>query len=145
EAMVEVTRANGLARGDVTAAVEHARRAVAAAEAGGDALTVAVLAALSQALFFAGDLDQARCAALQAAERPDAPEVPDGYVGSLGLLALIDAEQGRLESAQAWARQAISFARERFQADSWIASLAHLGLAQACRATGRLDEAEREA
>jgi LuxR family transcriptional regulator, maltose regulon positive regulatory protein len=145
EAMVEVTRANGLARGDVTAAVEHARRAVAAAEAGADVLTVAVLAALSQALFFAGDLDQARCVALQAAERPDAPEVPDGYVGSLGLLALIDAEQGRLESAQAWARQAISFARERFQADSWIASLAHLGLAQACRATGRLDEAEREA
>jgi ATP/maltotriose-dependent transcriptional regulator MalT len=145
EAVVEVSRANGLARGDVTAAVEHARRAVAAAAAGADVLTVAVLAALSQALFFAGDLDRARRVALQAAERPDAPEVLDGYVASLGLLALIDAEQGRIESAQAWARQAISFARERFRADSWIASLAHLGLAQACRAAGRLDEAEREA
>jgi len=66
-------------------------------------------------------------------------------VGSLGLLALIDAEQGRIESAEAWARQAISFARERFQSSSWTASLAHLGLAQACRVTGRLDEAEREA
>lgn len=145
EAMVEVTRANGLARGDVTAAVEHARRAVAAAESGADFLTVAVLAALSQALFFAGDLDQARCVALEAAERPDAPEVPDGYVTSLGVLALIDAEHGCLESAQAWARQAISFARDEFKADSWTVSLAHLGLAQVCRATGRLDEAEREA
>ena len=31
------------------------------------------------------------------------------------------------------------------RADSWVASLAHLGLALACAATGRLDEAEREA
>ena len=145
EAIVEVTCANGIHRGDVGAAVEHARRAVAAARAGADVLSVGVLAALSQALFFAGDLDEARRVALRAVERPDAPDVPDGYVGSLGLLALVDAEQGRAESAEAWAGQAIGFARKRFQADSWIASLAHLGLALACIATGRLDEAEREA
>ena len=82
---------------------------------------------------------------MQVVERPDAADVPDGYVASLGLLALVDAEQGRTESAEAWASQAISFARKRFQADSWTASLAHLGLALACAATGRLDEAEREA
>ena len=145
EAIVEVTRANGIQRGDVGAAVDHARRAVAAARQGADVLTVGVLASLAQALFFAGDLDQARRVALQAAERPEAPDVPDGYVGSLGLLALVDAEQGRIASAQAWARQAISFARHRFQADSWIASLAHLGLSLASIATGHLDEAEREA
>jgi ATP/maltotriose-dependent transcriptional regulator MalT len=145
EAIAEVTRANGVGRGDVGAAVDHARRAVTAARRGADVLTVGVLAALSQALYFAGDLDEARRVALQAAERPDGPNVPEGYVGSLGLLALVDAEQGRSESAQAWAHQAISFARQRFQADSWVASLAHLGLALACIATGRLDEAEREA
>ena len=100
EAIVEVTRANGIDRGDVGAAVGHARRAVAAARQGADVLTVGVLAALAQALFFAGDLDEARRVALEAAERPDAPDVPDGYVGSLGLLALIDAEQGRSESAK---------------------------------------------
>jgi LuxR family maltose regulon positive regulatory protein len=61
------------------------------------------------------------------------------------LLALVDAEQGRMESVEAWARQAAGFARQNFQADSWVASLAHLGLALACAATGRLDEAEREA
>ena len=82
---------------------------------------------------------------MQAVERPDAPDVPDGYVGALGLLALIDVEHGRTESTEAWARQAMGFAREQFQADSWTASLAHLGLALACAATGRLDEAEREA
>ena len=145
EAAVEVTRAQVIERGDVGAAVEHGRRAVAAARAGADVLTVGVLATLSQALFFAGDLDESRRVAIQAIERPDAPEVPDGYVGSLGLLALIDGERGRAEGAQAWARQAIAFARQRFQADSWVASLAHLALALACSSTERLDEAEREA
>ena len=111
EAIVEVTRAAVIERGDVGAAVEHARRAVAAARAGADVLSVGVLASLAQALFFAGELDEARRIAVQAIERPDAPDVPDGYVGSLGLLALLDAEQGRTESAEAWARQAIGFAR----------------------------------
>ena len=145
EAVVEVTRAMKIERGDVGTAVEHARRALAAARAGADMLSVGVLASLSQALFFAGQLDEARRIALEAVERPDALDVPDGYVGALGLLALLDAEQGRTAGAEAWARQATSFARQHSQADSWTASLAHLGLALACTATGRLDEAEREA
>jgi ATP/maltotriose-dependent transcriptional regulator MalT len=145
EGVVEVTRAMAIERGDVGAAVEHARRAVAAARAGADVLSVGVLAVLAQALFFAGELDESRRIALQAIERPDAPDRPEGYVVSHGLLALVDAEQGRTEGAEAWARQAIDFARKRFQADSWRVSLAHLGRALACAATDRLDEAEREA
>jgi LuxR family maltose regulon positive regulatory protein len=145
KAAVEVTQSEMIEHGDVGAAVEHGRRALAAASAGADVLSVGVLASLSQALFFAGELDESRRLALQAVERPDAPDRPDGYVGALGLLALIDAEQGRTERGEAWARQAIGFARLRFQADSWVASMAHLGLALACSATGRLDEAEREA
>jgi LuxR family maltose regulon positive regulatory protein len=145
EAVVEVTRAMKIERGDVGAAVEHARGAVAAAAAGADVMSVGVLAILAQALFFAGELDESRRIALQAVERPDAPERPEGYVVSLGLLALLDAEHGRAEGAEAWARQAISFARSCFQAESWRVSLAHLGLALACAGTGRLDEAEREA
>ena len=112
---------------------------------GADVLSVRALACLAQALFFAGEIDETRRVAVQAVERPDAPDVPDGYVVSLGLLALVDGEQGRTESAEAWARQALGFARQHFQADSWVASPAHLGLALACAATGRLDEAEREA
>jgi ATP/maltotriose-dependent transcriptional regulator MalT len=145
EAAVAVTRAEMIEHGDVGAAVAHGRRAVAAAREGADVLSVGILAGLAQALYFAGDLAEARRTAMQAVQRPDAPDVPDGYVGGLGLLALIDAEQGHTERAEAWARQAISFARQRFQAGSWVTSLAHLGLALACAATGRLDEAEREA
>lgn len=145
EAAVELVRAETIERGDVGAAVKHARRSLAAVRAGADVLAVGVLASLSHALFFAGDLDESRQVALQAVERPDAPEASNGYVGSLGLLALIDAEQGRTESAEAWARQAISFAEQRFQAESWVASPAHLGLALTCAAAGRLQEAEREA
>jgi LuxR family maltose regulon positive regulatory protein len=145
EAIVEVTRAAVIERGHVGAAVEHARRALAAAQAGADVLSVGVLASLAQALFFSGELDESRRVAMQAIERADAPDVPEGYVGNLGLLALLDAEQGRTESAEAWARQAIAFARVRFQADSWTVSLAHLGLALSSAASGRLDEAEREA
>ena len=145
EAIVEVTRAAAIERNDVGAALEHAHRAMAAARAGADVLSVGVLASVAQALYFSGELDESRRIARQAIERPDAPDVPEGYVGNLGLLALVDAEQGHAESAEAWARQAISFARQRFQADSWTVSLAHLGLALACAASGRLDEAEREA
>ena len=145
ETIVELTRAIAIEGGDVGAAVEHARRAVAAARVGADVLTVGALTTLAHAKFFAGDLDETRRVALEAAERHDAPDRPDGYIGSLGLLALVDAEQGRTESAEAWARQAISYARARFQTDSWRLSIAHLGLALACAATGRLDEAEREA
>ena len=145
EVGVEAARSQVIEGGDVGAAVGHARRAVAAAQEGADVLSVSALACLAQALFFAGELGETRRVAVQTVGRPDAPDVPDGYVGSLGLLALVDGEQGRTESAEAWARQAIGFARQHYQADSWVASLAHLGLALACVATGRLDEAERAA
>ena len=145
EAGVEAARSQVIEGGDVGAAVGHGRRAVAAAQEGADVLSVSALSCLAQALFFAGELDEMRQVAMRTVERPDAPDVPDGYVGTLGLLALVDADQGRTESAEAWARQALAFARQHFQADSWVASLAHLGLALACVATGRLDEAEREA
>jgi LuxR family maltose regulon positive regulatory protein len=146
EAAVEVIRAEVIQGGDVDAAIEHARRALAAAREGAGVLIPGVLASLSQALFFAGDLDGSRRIAVEVAERPDGPEVPDGYVGALGLLAVIDAEEGRVESAEAWARQAVDFARQNFQANSWVASLAHhahalLVLAQVRVARSRLARA----
>jgi LuxR family transcriptional regulator, maltose regulon positive regulatory protein len=145
EAIVEVTRV-AFMESDVTAAVEHAHRAVSAAQAdAGDTFTVAALASLSNALFFAGDLTQAQSVALQAVERPEATQRPGGYVAALGLLAAIDAEEGRTASAVAWGRQAIGYARETGQADLWPVAIAHLGLASALARTGHLAEAEREA
>ena len=145
EAIAEVTRANGLSA--ETSVLRLITLVVRSRPPASRARTFWASRSLhlSQALYFAGDLDEARRLALEAAERPDAPSVPEGYVGSLGLLAVIDAERGRSESARAWAQQAISVARQRCQADSWVASLPHLALALASVATGRLDEAEREA
>jgi LuxR family maltose regulon positive regulatory protein len=145
EAIVQVTRV-AFIDSDAGAAVDHARRAVTAAQADPEnTFTVAALASLAHALFFAGDLAQARRVALDAAERPEAPERPGGYVAALGLLAAIDAEQGRTTSAAGWARQAIGYAQETGQADLWPVALAHLGLATALAAMGDLAEAEREA
>ena len=147
EALVEVTRV-GFIESDVGAAVEHARRAVKAAQSDADAdatFSLAALASLSHALFFAGDLAQARSVALQAVERPEAPERPQGYIVALGLLAAVDAEEGRAASAVAWARQAIGCAEETGQEDLWPLALAHLGLASALGRMGHLAEAEREA
>ena len=145
EVIVESTRAALIERGDVGAAIKHARRAVAAAAVGATVFSTGTLAGLAQALFFAGDLAEVRRTALQVVEHPDALNNPEGYLGGLGLLALVDAEEGRSESAEAWARQGISFARAQGHARFWIVSLAHLGLALALTATGSLDEAEREA
>ena len=145
EAVVEVTRV-AFMESDVNAAVEHAHRAVRAAQADvGDTFTVAALASLSNALFFDGDLTQARSVALQAVERPEAAQRPGGYVAALGLLAAIDAEEGRTASAVAWGRQAIGYARETGQTDLWPVAIAHLGLASALARTGPLAEAERQA
>jgi ATP/maltotriose-dependent transcriptional regulator MalT len=145
ETAVDVTRAAAIPGGDVGGADQCGRIALAAARAGNEVLAVGALGALTQALFFSGDLDEARRNALEVVERPEAASRPFGYLGSLGLLSLVDAERERFESAEAWARQAQSFARERFLADTWVAGLAHLGLALACAGTGRFDEAEREA
>lgn len=144
EALVELTRSEVFA-GDIKAATEHGRRAVAAARAGSGLLTVGSLVGLAQALFFAGELDDMREISLAAVRRPDAPEFPNGYLAHLGLLAMVDAEQGRLETAQSWVREALNFARSRYLADTWLAAAAHLGLAMIRAATGHLDEAEREA
>jgi LuxR family transcriptional regulator, maltose regulon positive regulatory protein len=145
EATVDLTRAAVIQGNDVGGSVEHGRRALAVVRAGDEVLTVGALAALAHALFFFGDLDETRRNALEVVERPDAASRPVGYAASLGLLALVDAERGRFENAEAWARQALSFASERFLADTWVASPAHLGLALAYAGTGRLDDAEREA
>jgi len=145
EGAVEIGRAAMIQGGDVGRAVQRGQRAVAATRTNADVIAVGALASLSQALFFAGDLDDARRIALEAVQHPDAPSRPLGYLAGLGVLALVDAELDHFESAEAWAREALAYARHRFQSDYWVVGLARLGLALACAATGRLDDAEREA
>ena len=136
EAIVEVTRSEVIEHGDVGAAVGHARRAVAAARAGADALTVGVLASLAQALFFVGDLDEARTRRASGRRAPRcAGTSPTAMLGQPWA-----ARPGRRRATgeprarEAWARCRRSASRaQRSQADSWTASLAHLALALALR------------
>lgn len=89
---MEVIGAELLEGAAAAAAVEHARRAVAVAGAGGGRSERRHLVSLLQAVFLAGVLDGSRPIACEAVERPIAPDVPDGDVGSLGLLTLVEAE-----------------------------------------------------
>ena len=126
-------------RGDVGAAVEHARRAVAAARGSGarrpgsgrrrarDPRPRAVLRRRSR-----GDAD----VALAGRRTARCPGRPEGYVAGLGLLALSTPNKAERRTHEALAHEAISFAREQFQADSWRVSLAHLGLALAAPRPG---------
>jgi hypothetical protein len=70
-------------------------------------LSVGVLATLAQPLFFAGELEETRRIALQAVERPDPPDRPEGYIASLRLLALVDAEAPRVRR-RGLARRSVS-------------------------------------
>ena len=70
EAVVAMVRAVGIDTG-VSNAVLEGRRAVQLAQAGADEVLVAALASLARALYFAGELDEARAEASRALERPD--------------------------------------------------------------------------
>jgi LuxR family maltose regulon positive regulatory protein len=130
---------------DAALAVRHARRAVDAARTDAEVTMVSALAALAHALLFQGDFREARAVALEAVERPEAPQRPHGHILALGVLATLDAEERRTESAEALARQAIGRARELGLLELWPLGTARLGLALALAAKGRVEEAEPEA
>ena len=140
-----VARSLAIDGDNVQASLANARAALEIARSAVEELVVPAFAVLARALFFVGDLDAARRAAFEAATRPEAEQRAAGYVGALGFLAAIDAEQGRPEHAAARARQAIDFAREHGLADYWVAAIAHLALADALEQDGLLADAEREA
>ena len=95
EAIVEVTRAAVIEHGDVGAAVEHARRALAAARAGADVLSVGVLASLvAGAVLFrrARRVAADRNAGHRAARRAGRPEIitidrTNGKVGASSIFS----------------------------------------------------------
>jgi LuxR family maltose regulon positive regulatory protein len=145
EIAVALVHSISIDEGDVRASAGYARTAIEAVRRSGEPLMVPVLGSLGRALFFAGDLEGAREAAFDAVTRPEAEERPLGYIASLGLLAAIDAEEGRPEHASAWARQAIDYARKNGLTDLWYMAFAHVGLSTALLDTGKVDAAEREA
>jgi LuxR family maltose regulon positive regulatory protein len=139
----------GLARaiavdGNVTELLEVARRTAAIARADHEA-AVAALGNLALLHFLCGDHAEARVAAQEAVDRPEAPARPHGYVYALATLSLVDVETGDSRAAESHARTALAVATAAGIGETGSGGLARVALARAMTVAGRLSEAEREA
>jgi LuxR family maltose regulon positive regulatory protein len=131
--------------GDARLGVAHGRRAAELAANSEGGFNVPAVASLAQALFFEGDLEQARAEAQRAVGMPEAPERPYARIGALALLALIDFECGRVTSGDRHALAASAEARTVGIGKSWTGGLVHLAQAASLKTKRKLHEAEREA
>ncbi|MGH3022421.1 MAG: LuxR C-terminal-related transcriptional regulator [Gaiellaceae bacterium] len=130
--------------GDVGRAVAEGRRAVALAQAEADDVLVAALGGLARALYFAGELDDAWAAALQAVEHPAAERRPPGHTLARSTLALVAVDRERLGAARTHAEKAKSIVGRAGSSRSWLGANASAALGAVLAAEGSLAEAERE-
>ncbi len=143
EAVEAMVRAASV-EGGVSRAVHEGRRAVAAAQAGGDAVIVAALAAYARALYFAGELDEAWAAALEAIQHPDADNRAPGHAFARSTLALVGVELGRLNAARGHAEKAKALVDGVGGGRSWLGANASVAVGSVLAAEGSLADAERE-
>ena len=138
-----MVRASAVDR-DVGEATSAGRRAVAIAEQSADEVIVAALAGHARALYLAGDTDGAWAEALRAIEHPDAERRPPGHAFARSTLALVAADDGRLELARIHAEAAKSLVGRSGSSRSWLGAHASAALGCVFEAEGRLADAERE-
>jgi LuxR family maltose regulon positive regulatory protein len=131
--------------GDVGAALDHASRAVQLARAGGTETVVAAMAGAAYALLLAGANEEARHAAQEAIDRPEAALRPHGLLYALATLAILEAEAGRAQLAEATARRALAVAAEAGLTTASTTGLAYVALATALAERGHVRQAESEA
>ena len=131
--------------GGVEQAVIDGRRAVALAEADADAeeILTGALAAYARALFFAGELDEARAVAVRALEHPAIERHVPSLVLARSTLALVALERGRLVAARAHAEKAKAAVGRIGTSRSWLGANASAALGAVLTAEGSLVEAER--
>ncbi len=144
ETAVRLVRAVTL-DGGVKQAVIDGRRAVALAEADADAeeILTGALAAYARALFFAGELDEARAVAVRALEHPAIERHVPSLVLARSTLALVALERGRLVAARAHAEKAKAAVGRIGTSRSWLGANASAALGSVLAAEGSLVEAER--
>jgi LuxR family transcriptional regulator, maltose regulon positive regulatory protein len=130
---------------DLGETIELGRRAVEIATAGGVELVVPALANLGFLLFLEGDVAVARALSEEALGRPEVTARPHGFVYALATRALIESETGDPATAEEEARRAVAEAEAAGIARDATGGAAHVALAAALAAQGRLAEAEREA
>jgi LuxR family transcriptional regulator, maltose regulon positive regulatory protein len=143
QATAEMVRALSV-YGGVSQAVLSGRRAVSIAQAASDEVLVAALGAYARALYFAGDLDAAWAAALQAVEHPDVERRPPGHALARSTLALVAVDREHIASARAQAEQAKSIVGALGISRSWLGANASAALGSVLASEGAHAEAERE-
>lgn len=142
QGVVAMVRAGAMDYG-VEAAVADGHGAVELAERGADT-QVAALAALAQAEYFAGDLDEAWSAASSASEHPDAARRAPGYALARSVLALVATDRGWISSARLHAQAARAIVGRITSSRSWLGAHAAVALGAVLVADGELGAAERE-
>jgi LuxR family maltose regulon positive regulatory protein len=140
EAMVRAASIDG----GVRSAVDEGRRAVAAAEVGGDDALVAARGSYARALYLAGEYDEAWKVALRAIDHPDAANRAPGHAFVQSTLALVALEMGRVAAARAHAERARSLLGGVGSGRSWLGANASLALGSVLAVEGSLAAAERE-
>ena len=84
---------------------------------------MAALAGYAQALFFAGDLDEAWTVASRAIEHPSAARRPLGHAFARSTLALVAVERGRLPQARIHAERARASLRSIGSSRCWVGAM----------------------
>lgn len=130
--------------GGVGQAVHNGRRAVELAEAGAPEILTAALTAYARALFFAGELDEARAVAVRTLEHPAIERHVPSFVVARSTLALVAVERGRLASARGHAEKAKAAVGRSGTSRSWLGANASAALGSVLAAEGSLAEAEHE-
>jgi tetratricopeptide (TPR) repeat protein/predicted Ser/Thr protein kinase len=136
-------------RGDFAAARDHYTKALGILRAIDPTRPeiAATLSNLSVALSMLGDLDGARKAAEEAAQRDRELFGPDhpSYADSLSALASREMELGDLDQALRHGEQALAIQVATYGEDSPPAMISHHGLAHTLAMAGKLDDAEKHA
>ncbi len=130
--------------GGVGQAVLDGRRALKLAQTGSDEVLTGALVALSQALYFAGDLGEAWGLALQVIGHPDIDRRAPSATLAHTTLALVALERGQVAAAR-WHAEKAKAAVGRIDTNrSWLGANASAAFGAVLGAEGNLVEAEHE-
>ena len=129
--------------GGVGRAVDNGRRAVELAEATSDEFVPGTLAAYARALYFDGQPEKARAAALRALEHPEISRAVPSMIHARATLALVAVGEDRLSSARTHAERAKEGVGEIGMGRSWLGANVSAAVGALLAAEGDLAEAER--
>jgi LuxR family maltose regulon positive regulatory protein len=143
EAEASIYRAvNRFMTGDVSGALEPARRAVELERADPSPWQAMAWSALGRTLFWQRRHGEARAALDEAARRSDPASNNWSVVGALGYLACIGVEQHDAEAARSLSERALRLAEEHGLQEHWVATMALVARGNVLVGAGELEAAE---